>query len=102
MIESMGNIVVCHELDDESFDRALLDTVARAAQQFAEGGNLESLADVLDALHAWLDLRGLTMEDVDKARIERRKRCGGYARRLYLEMVAEGDNPDTLARPPRC
>ncbi|MCL6547877.1 MAG: nucleoside triphosphate pyrophosphohydrolase [Alicyclobacillus sp.] len=102
MIESMGNIVVCQELDDEAFGRALLDTVARAGEQFAASESLESLSDLLEALDVWLELRGLTMEDVERARAERRKRCGGYEGRRFLQFVAQGDSLDPLAKPPNC
>ncbi|MDQ0188220.1 nucleoside triphosphate pyrophosphohydrolase [Alicyclobacillus cycloheptanicus] len=90
IIESMGNIAIWRELDGDAFAQALLDTVVRASEQFAGTESLESLADVLECIDAWLDVRGLTMEDVSRARAERRKRCGGYERRRFLEQVAHG------------
>lgn len=103
IIESMGNIVVWRELDDESFSRALLDALMRSSQQFAETESLESLSDLLESVDAWLDLRGLSMEEVERARVEKKKRCGSFEHRRFLEMVAGADQADVIAsREPRC
>lgn len=103
MIESMGNIAICQDLDNTAFSEALLSTIARAGQQFADSESLESLADLLDALDAWLESRGLSMEEVDHARVERQKRCGGYEQRRFLQMVADGDGGDVwTSRGPEC
>lgn len=94
MIESMGNIALCRELDDESFAKALLATAVRSSQQFTETESLETLADLLDAVDAWLEVQGLSMDEVNHARAERRKRCGAFERRRFLEVVADGDAGD--------
>lgn len=94
IIESMGNIPVWQELDGDAFASALLETLVRSSQQFAETESLESLADLMESVDAWLDLRGLSMEEVSRARAERRKRCGSFERRRFLEMVADGDTGD--------
>ncbi|MCF8563490.1 nucleoside triphosphate pyrophosphohydrolase [Alicyclobacillus tolerans] len=103
IIEAMGNAVVWKELDNEGFSRALLDTVMRASQQFSETESLETLSDLFDAVDAWLELKGLSMEEVARARAEKRKRCGTYDGRRYLEVVADAQNLDVLAsREQRC
>jgi predicted house-cleaning noncanonical NTP pyrophosphatase (MazG superfamily) len=98
IIESMGNIAVWQTLDDESYSKALLDTIVRSSLQFAETESLESLADLIETIEAWLEARGLTMDEVDRARAEKHKRCGGYDGRRFLEVVADGKNVDALAK----
>lgn len=91
IIEAMGNIAVWHELtDDEIFGKALLAEITRTGGRFAESENLETLSDLLEAIDAWLSVRGLTMEEVNHAREEKRKRCGGFEKRMFLEHVAPG------------
>lgn len=103
IIESMGNIVVWKELDDAEFAKALLDAIVRSGQKFADTESLESLADLLEAVEAWLLLRGLTMEEVNRARTEKRKRCGTFERRRFVEVVADAEQADVIAsRDPRC
>jgi predicted house-cleaning noncanonical NTP pyrophosphatase (MazG superfamily) len=98
IIESMGNIAVWQTLDDASFGQALLDTVARSSLQFAETESLESLADLMESIDAWLEIRGLSVDEVMRARAERVKRCGAYDERRFLEVVADGKNVDALSK----
>ncbi len=93
IIEAMGNIAVWHELtDDESYGKALLSEIIRTSGRFAESESLETLSDLLEAIDAWLSVQGLTMEEVRHAREEKRKRCGGFERRMFLEYVAPGSD----------
>jgi predicted house-cleaning noncanonical NTP pyrophosphatase (MazG superfamily) len=97
LIESKGNIAVWKVLDDAQFDCALRDSMVRFCQRFAETQDLESLCDLLDAIDAWLALKNLTEDAVLRARNERRKRCGGFDGRRFLQAVAKGDDVDAVS-----
>jgi len=101
IIELMGNVAIWHELDEEAFQKALQSEIVRTSQQFANSDSLEALSDLLETVDAWLDLHGLTMEEVARARAERRKRCGAYDRRTFLECVADGGRLDKQNAPYR-
>lgn len=92
----MGNIAVYQILDDAAFCDALLSTISRSAAQFSETQSLESLADLLDCIDIWLEMNDLTMEEVEKARAERVKRCGNFHQKTFLEVVADGASSDAL------
>ena len=92
IIEATGNVPIWRELDTEAYDEALLAEMRRAVSRFAETESLESLSDMLEALEEWLLLKGLSEDDVSRAKEERRKRCGGYGKRRYLEHVASSDD----------
>ncbi len=95
IIEAMGNIAVWHELtDDEGYGQALLSEVVRTSSRFSESESLETLSDLLEAIDAWLAVKGLTMEEVKYARDEKHKRCGGFEKRMFLEYVAPGTDVD--------
>ncbi len=95
IIEAMGNIAVWHELtDDEGFSQALLAEIVRISGRFSESESLETLSDLFEAIDAWLSAKGLTMEEVRYAREEKRKRCGGFDKRIFLEYVAPGSDVD--------
>lgn len=104
ILEAMGNVTVCRTLDNEAYGHALLETAERSAAQFANTGSLELLADLLECVDAWLDLQGLSMDDVVRARTERTKRCGRYDDRWFLEVVADGSSAKSLnyLHEPRC
>jgi len=98
IIESMGNIVVCQELDDEGFAQALLSLATRVCQQFEQSESLEALADLYECVDEWLELRGMSTSDVTRTRDEKRKRSGGYTRRLLLQRVAAGVDVGSVVR----
>lgn len=91
IIEAMGNVAIWYKLDDERFVAALLQEMIRTSQRFADTESLETLSDLLEAVDAWLQVKGLTMEEVNYAREEKKKRCGSFERRKFLERVAPGE-----------
>lgn len=89
-IESRGNLAVWRALADEPYEYALYDTIVRSSQQFSSFHSMDALADLFESIDAWLALKGLERIDVDQAREQKRKRCGSYDKRLFLEQVAPG------------
>ena len=43
----------------------------------------------MEVIYAILKYRGITMEEVDKVRLDKQKRKGGFERRVYLKEVEE-------------
>jgi predicted house-cleaning noncanonical NTP pyrophosphatase (MazG superfamily) len=101
-LESKGNIAVWTILDDAQFDKALRDSMNRFCQRFTRTADLESLCDLMDAIDAWLELKGVSAEALTRARQERRKRCGGFDRRLFLKALAPGDRAEEFCRGRTC
>ena len=52
--------------------------IVEEAMELAESGSLEEAADLLEALYEWLRVRGVGLEEVEKARREKRARLGGF------------------------
>lgn len=51
--------------------------------------NVEEMADVMEVIYAMLDYRGITMEEVEKVRIEKRNRKGAFKNTVFLKTVEE-------------
>jgi len=52
--------------------------IVEEAMELAESGSLEEAADLVEALEAWLRLRGLGGGELERARVEKRARRGGF------------------------
>ena len=52
--------------------------VVEEAMELAESGSLEEAADLVEALVAWLRVRGLGWGDLERVRAEKRARRGGF------------------------
>lgn len=62
-------------------------------QEFQETTNaqdaLEELADILELIHAALPIHGATYEELEKIRIAKKEKRGGFEQRIYLLEVAD-------------
>ena len=49
----------------------------------------EEMADVMEVIYAMLEYRGVSMDDVEKVRIEKRNRKGAFKDKVFLKDVEE-------------
>lgn len=93
IIESKGKRCSCEVLDDERYAKELRRKLHEEIQELIEAGNrqetTEELADVLEVLHAYASLRGITVEQAEQARERKAAERGRFADRLFLIEVAE-------------
>ncbi len=52
--------------------------IVEEAVEFASSGSVEELADLLEAVRAWLKLKGLSLDDVERIAASKRERVGGF------------------------
>jgi len=48
---------------------------------------IEELADLLEVMYSLAELEDKTMEDVEKVRIEKKLKRGGFSKKIYLKGV---------------
>ncbi|MBO1581595.1 nucleoside triphosphate pyrophosphohydrolase [Bacillus sp. XF8] len=48
---------------------------------------VEELADLLELINALAQHEGVTLEDVEKVRKQKEKKCGGFQERIFLVMT---------------
>lgn len=93
LIAADGETPTTHVANDEEYERRLVAKLREEAAEYAESGEREELADVLEVLVAILDHEGVSLEALDEVRREKRERRGGFGDRIVLERVdgADGD-----------
>lgn len=47
------------------------------------------MADVMEVIYAMLDFRGITMEEVEKVRLNKRNLKGAFKNKIFLKDVEE-------------
>ena len=70
--------VVVYRISGEELERLLRAKIVEEALELAESGSVEEAADLLEALYAWLRLRGVGMERVEEVRRAKRMARGGF------------------------
>ena len=64
--------------------------IVEEALELAESGSVEEAADLLEALYAWLGLRGVGVERVEEVRRAKRRLRGGFEKG-YVAVWLSGD-----------
>ncbi len=66
---------------DEKLDEEVCDY--QVSKEMAE------LADVLEVIHAIAEVNGITFEELDKMRLEKREKRGGFSKMIFLQEIIE-------------
>lgn len=81
---------VCYEiLDDKRYGEELDKKLKEEVIEFLESYNIEEMADIIEVIYAIMEYRGITINDVEKIRIEKRERKGAFKKRIFLKTVDE-------------
>ncbi len=88
IIRAEGRNPKVEVLDDEGYERALCAKVIEEATEFAAADTdshaLEEAADVLEVIRARLGLRGLSLDDVERVRLQKNEARGSFNERLFM------------------
>lgn len=82
--EASGLEAVTRELTEEEYIESLSDKLKEECDEYVESKNTEELADILEVIHAICKNKGIEIEDVEKVRVQKKKRRGGFDNRLLL------------------
>lgn len=89
IMENLGCKVTYEVLDDERYNQELDKKLKEEVNEYLEDYSVEEMADVMEVIYAMLDFRGISMEDVEKVRIEKRNRKGAFKDKIFLKDVEE-------------
>ena len=84
IIRSDGRSPAVRTLDGEAYVEELRRKLVEEASEYAETGDLEELADVLEVVYALADVHRVPMAEVETLRARKREARGGFTRRLFL------------------
>lgn len=90
IIKSNGENPITRLLDDEEYKKELERKLLEEYNEVLEssGDNrMEELADMLEVMISIAELENKTLEDIINICEEKRKKRGGFKKKLYLEKV---------------
>ncbi|MBQ4600581.1 MAG: nucleoside triphosphate pyrophosphohydrolase [Oscillospiraceae bacterium] len=74
-------------LEQQAFIRALEEKLSEELAEYLESRSLEELADLQEVIRALVAARGEGWEELERLRLEKREKRGGFDRRLLLLEV---------------
>lgn len=89
VIRANGEDPTVRVADDEEYERRLREKVVEEAEEFAESGDPEELADVLAVVEAYREHADVSAERLAELREAKAAKRGGFADRIVLERVEE-------------
>lgn len=89
IMEEKGCKVTYEILDNQRYGEELDKKLLEEVNEYLADYSTEEMADVMEVIYAILEYRGVSMEEVEKVRIEKRNRKGAFQKRIFLKDVEE-------------
>lgn len=89
IIEKDGKTCEFSVLSQEDYIALLDQKLNEELAEYQESKSMEELADLLEVMSAVATARGSSIEEVEKIRVSKKEKRGGFKKRILLETVTE-------------
>ena len=89
IIEGAGKKCSCRILSDGEYLAMLDAKLNEELAEYQESKSMEEIADLLEVIHAVIKARGSSLAEVEKIRMEKALKRGGFEKKILLESVDE-------------
>lgn len=90
IIEQGGNTCTTEVLSRENYLEMLDKKLQEELNEYQESKSPEELADLLEVMMAVAKARGFAWEEIEKTRLSKLEKRGGFEKRILLKQVKEG------------
>ena len=91
-IESKGKKCNYYILEDDEYKKELDKKLLEEANEFILDHSIEEMADLIEVVEAIQKSYNLQKEEIEKVRLEKKIKKGGFEKKLYLVEVEEETN----------
>ena len=86
IIKDSWRITITHIASNSEYWNRLKEKLQEEVNEFLENtDNNEELADILEVIHAILNFKWIKFEELEKIRLEKQKKNGGFKNKIILE-----------------
>ena len=89
IIEASGKTCVTEILSDADYLHMVNAKLDEELAEYRKDQNLEELADLVEVIHAAVLAHGYTLEDLERVRVEKAEKRGGFSKGILLVGVEE-------------
>lgn len=93
IIKGKGETCVIHIATEEEYEKALVAKLIEEVKEYEEAAGemtgvnaIEELADIMEVMVAILDFKKIDCSKLERVRLEKREKRGGFEKRLILEQ----------------
>ena len=88
-IEASGKTCVTEVLPDEEYLKMVEAKLDEELAEYHKDQNIEELADLLEVVYAAAVARGYSIDELERVRVEKAAKRGGFEKKLLLLEVQE-------------
>ena len=89
IIEKSGKKYTVETLNDSDYLTMIDKKLDEELAEYHKDQNIEELADLLEVIYAATKVRGYSIEDLEKVRVEKTEKRGGFDKKILLKKVIE-------------
>ena len=89
IIEGSGKHCEIEVLSDEKYFEMIDKKLDEELAEYHKDKNIEELADLLEVIYAATKARGYSIEELEKVRVEKVEKRGGFDKKILLKKVIE-------------
>ena len=89
IIEKSGKQCEIEILSDEKYLEMIDKKLDEELAEFHKDKNIEELTDLLEVIYAASKARGYSIEELEKVRVEKVEKRGGFDKKILLKKVIE-------------
>jgi len=89
IIEKDGKKAKFTKIIGPELNEALVNKLSEEGQEFLEAMNMEELADILEIVHALIELNDFQLEEVEQIRKSKQEQRGAFREGFFLEYVTD-------------
>lgn len=87
IIEADGKTVITMSIEGLKLKQALVKKLSEEGEEYLEGLETEEIADLLEVLHGLMEAQGVSYEEVERIRLDKKEQRGGFSEGLILREV---------------
>lgn len=89
IIEQSGKNCIVEVMDNDTYLEYLDQKLNEELAEYQQDKSVEELADLLEVIYAAAVVRGYSVEDLERIRVEKSEKRGAFEKRLLLKSVSE-------------
>ena len=89
IIEASGKTCITEVLSDEDYLRMIDAKMDEELAEYHQDQSIEELADLLEVIYAAVTARGYTIEQLERVRVQKAEKRGGFRKKILLLEVTE-------------
>ena len=89
IISASGKKANCRILGKDEYIKELDQKLDEECAEYQTDKNIEELADMLEVIYAIAEARGYSAAELERVRLEKSEKRGGFSQRIFLENVED-------------